>query len=96
MLHVLYSESLQSSLYCGFWYFCTRNPDSGVLPIIYQEEQIYSAHKKHIKIFLFIEKSCVFIRYELVGYLDKCFVTWVTMSLSILMCTIDTVYRCIQ
>ena len=89
MLHVLYSESLQSSLYCGFQYFCARNPHSGVLSIIYQVGQIYSACKKHIKIFLFIEKSSMFTRYELGGYLDKCFVTWVTMSLSILRCTVD-------
>lgn len=89
MLHVLYSESLQFSLYWGFQYCCARNLHSGVLSIIYPVGQICSTHKKHIKIFLFIEKSYMFTHYELVVYLDECFVTWVTMSLSILMCIID-------
>lgn len=89
MLHVLYSESLQSCLFCGFQYFCTRNPHSGVLSTVCKVGQIYNAHKTTFFFFLFIQKTCMFTCYELVDYLDMCFVTRVTMSLCILMCVID-------
>lgn len=49
----------------------------------------YTMHTKPHFFFLFIQKTCMFTCYELVDYLDMCFVTRVTMSLCILMCVID-------
>lgn len=82
-LHVICSLFWKFAILSLLWLsvFLHKKSTSGVLSIIFQVWQIYRVHEKHIENYLFMEKSCMFNLYELVVYLEKCFVAWVTVPL---------------